>query len=137
MLSRHDTYLSSIAYWAEELGYKVEHIDIPEKGGVDMVLSNPRNDRKAYIDLEVTYQQQIQHTKKIRARWGAIQKDLQNGVDAIFLWIGVRKRDLISQAERARIPNPDAEYGKHLFSCLTYSDQNEVRITLLRCLGDE
>jgi hypothetical protein len=137
-LSRHDTYLSAIAMWAEELGYKVEHIAIPEeKEKVDLILRNPKNNRKAYVEIEVTYQQQKQHTDKIKRRWELIQQDRNKGEDSVFLWIGVKKRDLISQAIRAKIENPENEYGKTLFSCLSYSDQNEVRIALLRCLGDE
>jgi hypothetical protein len=137
VLDRHDTYLSSIAFWAEELGYKIEYIAIPGKKDVDLILRNPKNNRKAYIELEVTYQQQKTHTDKIKRRWEMIKEDRAKGEDSIFLWIGVRKRDLISQAERAGIKNAEDEYGKTLFSCLAYSDQNEVRIALLRCLGDE
>jgi len=43
-------------------------------------------------------------------------------------------RDFISQAQQAGIPDPEQEYGKRLFSCVSYSDQNEIRVALLRCL---
>ncbi len=132
---RHEAYLSQAALLAEELGYKVEHLDIPSTTGVDMVLRNPRNDRKAYVELEHTYQQQRGHTPKLRNRWDSIQQDIEEGRDVVFLWIGVRRRDLISQAGRAHIPDPDAQYGKYLFSCVSFSDADEIRVALLRRLG--
>lgn len=135
--SRHDYHLAVIADWAEELGYRVDYKAIPSKKDVDLILRNPKNNRIAYVEFEVTYQQQKTHTEKIKRRWETIKKDQENGIDSVFLWIGVRRRDLISQAKRAGIQNAEEEYGKTLFSCLSYSDQNEVRVALLRCLGDE
>jgi len=132
---RHKEYLAQVALLAEELGYTVEHLGIPHNTIGDMILRNPRSGRRAYIELEVTYQQQVQHTPKIASRWDAIQEDITKGEDAVFLWIGVRRRDLISQADRAKIPNAEQEYGKRLFSCVSYSDQNEIRVALVRCLG--
>lgn len=134
---RHDAYLWQVASLAEELGYTVEHVDIPSTIGIDMVLRNPRNNRKAYVELEHTYQQQKAHTEKISTRWNSIQQDIKNGQDAVFLWIGVRRRDLLSQAGRAGIPEPEAQYGKYLFSCVSFSDPDEIRFALLRCLGDD
>ncbi len=136
-LDRHRGYLSQMALLAEELGYNIEFLNLENAPGPDMVLRNPRNNRKAYVELEVTFQQQVGHQRKVLKRWQQIQHDMAEGEDAVLLVIGARRRDFISLCERAGIPNPGQEYGKRLFSCVSYSDQNEIRVALLRCLGDD
>ena len=136
-LDRHRSYLSQTALLAEELGYNIELLNLENAPGSDMILRNPQNNRKAYVELEVTFQQQIGHQRKVFKRWQQIQNGMTKGEDAILLVIGARRRDLISLCKRAGIPDPEQEYGKRLFSCVSYSDQNEIRVALLRCLGGD
>lgn len=135
---RHRAYLIQIALVAQELGYNIEFLNRENRPGEpDMILRNPRNSRKAFIEVEVTFQQQKGHQRKALNRWRRVQSEIAQGGDAVILFIGARRRDLISLCERAGIPNPEQEYGKRLFSCISYADQNEVRSILTRCLGDE
>ncbi len=137
-LERHRSYLSQIALIAEEMGYNVDFLNLENKPGEpDLIVVNPKNGRKAYVEVEVTFQQQVAHQRKVRNRWERIERELKEGKDSVLLMIGARRRDFLSLCERAGIPNPSGKYGKILFTCVSYSDQNEIRASLLRCLGDD
>ncbi|GEM_PF-3057204 len=135
---RHGAYLIQIALLAEELGYNIEFLNRENRPGEpDMILLNPRNNRRAFVEVEVTFQQQKSHQRKVLDRWQRVESEIAQGGDTVLLFVGARRQDLISLSERAGIPNPEQEYGKRIFSCISYADQNEVRTILTRCLGDE
>jgi len=132
-----------VALLAEELGYNVTYLNLENKPGEpDAIIENPKNGRIAIVEVEVTFQQQKSHQKKIANRWKKVQQYINQGKDAVLLVIGARRRDLISICKRAEKNfsvniRPELEYGRRIFSCVSYSDQNEIRAVLLRCLGDD
>ncbi len=138
---RHRSYLSQVILLAEELGYNIVYANLRNTPGEpDAIIENPKNGRRAIVEVEVTFQQQVSHQKKIADRWRVIQQLKSEGVDAILLVIGARRRDLISLCERAERNynveiNAEQEYGRTIFSCVSYADQNEIRAILIRCLG--
>ncbi len=132
---RHSAYLTQAALLAQELGYNIEFLKSGNAPGPDMILRHPSSNRKAYVEIEVTFQQQTAHQTKVKDRWDRIQEDISDGEDSVMLVIGARRRDLVSLCERAGIPNPEQEYGKLILSCIGYSEPDEIRIALIRCLG--
>ncbi len=140
---RHRAYLSQVILLAEELGYNAIFQNLNNTPGEpDAIIENPKNGKIAIVEVEVTFQQQKSHQKKIANRWRKIQEYRRSGRDAVLLVIGARRRDLISLCKRAETNyniqiNPEEEYGITIFSCVSYNDQNEIRSALLRCLGDD
>ena len=131
----HQRAVSNICNIAHEFAYDIMDMNYMNAPGVDIIISNPKNERVALIEVEVTFQQQKQHQAKYKRRWEDLKKEIKKGKDVILLIVGVRRDDLIRLLKRAEVPIE--EYGKRIFSTLSYTDPNEIRSILLRCLGDE
>ena len=134
---RHESYARQVGLLADEMGYDVEGQWTNPPGVADLVVTNPKNGRIALMEVEVTFQQQLGHVTKLANRWGEVLRSAAEGRDMVILIIGARRRDLIAVCQRAEIPDASSEYGRRIFSCVSYSDQNEIRAILLRCLGDD
>jgi len=138
---RHRQYSGQVRLIAEELGYNAifDNTVANKPGWPDLILKNPKNNRIAVVEVEVTFQQQKSHVEKMGRRWKELQRLVKNSKakSGVILVVGARRRDLISVCSRAKIPRSELKYGKIIFSCVSYSDQNEIRVSLLRCLGDE
>jgi len=135
--TRHEIAMAHIAQIADEMAYDVIDLNYSNAPGADIQLRNPKNGREALVEIEVTFQQQLGHQRKYRARYEEIVDRVNDGEDVVLLVIGAKRRDLISLLKRAGVADADAEYGKRIFSAVSPDDQNEVRTILLRCLGDE
>ncbi len=135
--TRHEIAMAHIAQIADEMAYDVIDLNYSNAPGADIRLVNPKNGREALVEIEVTFQQQLGHQRKYRARYEEIVARTKEGEDIVLLVIGAKRRDLISLLKRAGVDDADAEYGRRIFSAVSPDDQNEVRTILLRCLGDE
>ena len=135
--TRHEIAMAHIAQIADEMAYDVIDLNYSNAPGADIRLGNPKNGREALVEIEVSFQQQLGHQRKYRARYEEIVARVGEGEDIVLLSIGAKRRDLISLLKRAGVVDADTEYGRRIFSAVSSDDQNEIRATLLRCLGDE
>lgn len=135
--TRHEIAMAHIAQIAEEMAYDVIDLNYSNAPGADIHLVNPKNGREALVEIEVTFQQQLGHQKKYRARYEEITARIEKGEDVVLLVIGAKRRDLVSLLKRAGVTDAEVEYGRRIFSAVSSDDQNEIRAILLRCLGDE
>lgn len=133
----HELAMASVAKIAQEMAYNVKDLNYSNAPGPDIRLVNPKNDREALVEVEVTFQMQITHKRKYKARYDEIVAKAEEGQDIVLLVIGAKRRNLVSLLIRAGIKNAEYEYGRRIFSAVSSGDQGEIRAILLRCLGDE
>ena len=135
--TRHEIAMAHIAQIADEMAYDIVNLNYSNAPGPDIRLANPKNGREALVEIEVTFQQQLGHQRKYKARYEEMIARVKKGEDVVLLVIGAKRRDLVSLLKRAEVKDADAEYGRRIFSAVSSDDQNEIRAILLRCLGDE
>lgn len=127
--------MARIAEMASELAYDVVDLNYSNGPGPDLQLKNPKTNRLALVEVEVTFQQQVSHKKKYRKRIDAIAAAESQGTSTVLLVVGVKRRDLLALLKRAGVASADSTYGVTVFSAVSAWDQAEIRAVLLRSLG--
>lgn len=132
----HELAVIRIKNIALEMGYLILKCQVTPGVGIDLEIKNPKNERIAIVEIELSYASQIRNREKLGKRWNDIKVRLGNGEDVVFLIFGISREILLRDFSRAPASVPDAckEYGKSVFSVPAAEESYQIQIALLRCL---
>lgn len=135
LIKPHELAVLRISNVAHELGYKVLERRITPGPGPDLVIRNPKNERTAVVEVELSYASQIQTRSKFGHRWREIKDDESK----VLLVFGVSRTLLSTDLSRkpANVPDAVEKIGIRVFSAPGSEETSQIQATLLRCLGDE
>lgn len=135
-IKAHELAVIKVNDIAHELGYEIELSQERPGPGPDLIVRNPKNNRTAVIEIELSYASQIQTRQKFGTRWREVKASKD---DRILLVFGVTRylleRDL--GREPANVPDALEQFGIRVFSSPSAEEKSQIQASLLRCLGDE